>query len=387
VTKPAAVPATPEAGNPLSALLDSPFLPWGAGAAVALLAGLGIYRWRSRARNESGETSFLESRLQPESFFGASGGQRIDTRDASGASSSMSYSLSQLDAIGDVDPVAEADVYLAYGRDLQAEEILKEAMRSNPDRLAIRTKLLEVYGKRRDTKGFEQLATQLYSLTNGDGEDWLKAQELGQQIDPENPLYQPGGRPAAAIGVAAGAAVVEPLGASTLPLSVTPTEPPSLSPEEIQRLDSGSNVDLDLNLAYEDALSPAPTSRAASNGAAKLDLPEIPSVPTTAAQAASRAGPDSKAMPFDLSGISLDLGTPKSSKGSEPALDYGSLGPDSVQSTVSDPGDPLTRKLELAEEFRQIGDKDGARDLLEEVVAKASGPLKARAQSLLDSLV
>jgi pilus assembly protein FimV len=387
VTKPAAVPAAPEAGNPLSALLDSPFLPWGAGAAVALLAGLGIYRWRSRARNESGETSFLESRLQPDSFFGASGGQRIDTRDASGASSSMSYSLSQLDAIGDVDPVAEADVYLAYGRDLQAEEILKEAMRSNPDRLAIRTKLLEVYGKRRDTKGFEQLATQLYSLTNGDGEDWLKAQELGQQIDPENPLYQPGGRPAAAIGVAAGAAVVEPLGASTLPLSVTPTEPPSLSPEEIQRLDNGNNVDLDLNLAYEDALSPAPTARAASNGAAKLDLPEIPSLPTSAAQAASRAGPDSKAMPFDLSGISLDLGAPRSSKGSEPALDYGSLGPDSVQSTVSDSGDPLTRKLELAEEFRQIGDKDGARDLLEEVVAKASGPLKARAQSLLDSLV
>ena len=37
----------------------------------------------------------------------------------------MTYSLSQLDAIGDVDPVAEADVYLAYGRDLQAEEILK----------------------------------------------------------------------------------------------------------------------------------------------------------------------------------------------------------------------------------------------------------------------
>jgi pilus assembly protein FimV len=64
----------------------------------------------------------------------------------------MTYSLSQLDAIGDVDPVAEADVYLAYGRDLQAEEILKEAMRSSPERLAIRTKLLEVYAKRRDTK-------------------------------------------------------------------------------------------------------------------------------------------------------------------------------------------------------------------------------------------
>jgi pilus assembly protein FimV len=384
------VPAVEEA-SPLDGLLNSPFLPWGAGAAVALLAGLGIYRWRSRARNESGETSFLESRLQPDSFFGASGGQRIDTRDASGAASSMSYSLSQLDAIGDVDPVAEADVYLAYGRDLQAEEILKEAMRSTPDRLAIRTKLLEVYAKRRDTKGFEALATQLFGLTHGDGEDWQKAQELGQQIDPDNPLYQPGGRPAAAAGALTGAAVVEPLGASTLPLSIIPTEPPNLAPDEIERLGGGDGVDLDLDLAYSAALATPSLDNtqplaAKAAAASRLDLPELPAAATAAVAAASRSGPDSKSMPFDLSGISLDLGKPKAGKGTEPALDYGSLGPDSTQQPPLEPSDPLARKLELAEEFRQIGDKDGARDLLEEVLAKASGPLKARAQSLLDGL-
>jgi pilus assembly protein FimV len=379
-----------EEASPLDGLLNSPFLPWGAGAAVALLAGLGIYRWRSRARNESGETSFLESRLQPDSFFGASGGQRIDTRDASGAASSMSYSLSQLDAIGDVDPVAEADVYLAYGRDLQAEEILKEAMRSSPDRLAIRTKLLEVYAKRRDTKGFEALATQLFGLTHGEGEDWHKAQELGQQIDPDNPLYQPGGRPPAAAGAMGGAAVVEPLGASTLPLSVIPTEPPNLAPDEIEAL-GDENVDLDLDLAYTAALSPPPLDNtqplpAMSAAANSLDLPQLPAAATAAVAAASRSGPDSKSMPFDLSGISLDLGKPKPGKGTEPALDYGSLGPDSTQQPPLESTDPLARKLELAEEFRQIGDKEGARDLLEEVLAKASGPLKARAQSLLDGL-
>ena len=150
-------------------------------------------------KKDSGETSFLESRLQPDSFFGASGGQRIDTRDAGGSSSSMTYSLSQLDAIGDVDPVAEADVYLAYGRDLQAEEILKEAMRSNPERLAIRTKLLEVYAKRRDIKGFELLATQLYALTRGEGEDWAKAQELGA-ADRSRQLDVPARRRAGAAG-------------------------------------------------------------------------------------------------------------------------------------------------------------------------------------------
>ena len=388
--KPPAITAAEEA-SPLDGLLNSPFLPWGAGAAVALLAGLGIYRWRSRARNESGETSFLESRLQPDSFFGASGGQRIDTRDASGAASSMSYSLSQLDAIGDVDPVAEADVYLAYGRDLQAEEILKEAMRSTPERMAIRTKLLEVYAKRRDTKGFEALATQLYGLTHGDGEDWQKAQEMGQQIDPDNPLYQPGGRPVAAAGTQAGAAVVEPLGASTMPLSVMPTEPPNLEPDELARL-GGDGIDLDLDLAYTAALAPPPLDTtqplpAKSASANSFDLPDLPAAATAAAAAASRSGADSKSMPFDLSGISLDLGKSKPGKGSEPALDYGSLGPDSTQQPPLEPTDPLTRKLELAEEFRQIGDKEGARDLLEEVLAKATGPLKARAQSLLDGLV
>ena len=49
-------------------------------------------------------------------------------------------------------------------------------------------------------------------------------------------------------------------------------------------------------------------------------------------------------------------------------------------------GDPLARKLELAEEFRQIGDLEGARDLLDEVIAKADGALKAKAQAMLSSL-
>jgi pilus assembly protein FimV len=64
-------------------------------------------------------------------------------------------------------------------------------------------------------------------------------------------------------------------------------------------------------------------------------------------------------------------------------------GPLSGSSTVSSDtldDDPLARKLELAEEFRQIGDLEGARDLLEEVVAKAGGTLRAKAQAMLDAL-
>ena len=375
-----------------SMLDDNPMALGLGGLALALLAGFGVYRFAKRAKKDSGETSFLESRLQPDSFFGASGGQRIDTRDAGGASSSMSYSLSQLDAIGDVDPVAEADVYLAYGRDLQAEEILKEAMRSNPDRMAIRTKLLEVYAKRRDTKGFELLATQLFALTRGEGEDWAKAQELGAQIDPENPLFKPGGEPVMAH--TASGELIEPLGASTMPQSVLP------SPSQFGRsvsgapaIDSGSmNLDLDLDLGNLEPAAPTapsplestqampPSDRRPDLAADALDF-SLPDVPELQAKPAPRVmEPPS----FDLSDISLDLDMPAAPAAPGTNSKFGDSGLLELDSENDD--DPLSRKLELAEEFRQIGDTDGARDLLHEVVAKSTGAVKSRAQSMLAEL-
>ena len=395
----AAQPAAPvEEPSLLDSLLENPMVLPGAGVLVALLAGFGAYRLRGRLRKSERETSFLESRLQPDSFFGASGGQRIDTHDAPSATSSassMSYSLSQLDAIGDVDPVAEADVYLAYGRDLQAEEILKEAMRANPDRLAVRSKLLEVYAKRRDTKGFELLAGQLYALTGADNEEWHKAQALGRQIDADNPLYAPGGQPD--MLVREGGRLVEPLDATTMPQSVQAKAPvgPITEPGS---LDVTPNLDmeLDLNLAGSASSDSAPSAlevtRPFTTGAAiaddspfSIDLPGLDKSqsPTTASAPAAAAG----SLDFDLGELTLD--DDRVGVSSRPAPlgaddDFAASLP-SFELSDAD-ADPLARKLELAEEFRQIGDMEGARDLLEEVLASAEGSLKSKAQGMLDSL-
>jgi pilus assembly protein FimV len=360
---------------------DNPALLPAAGVLAVLLAGFGVYRWRNRSRAQGSETSFLESRLQPDSFFGASGGQRVDTRDAGNSSSSMSYSLSQLDAIGDVDPVAEADVYLAYGRDLQAEEILKEAMRSTPDRLAIRTKLLEVYAKRRDTKGFEALAMQLYAVTRGEGDDWAKAQELGLQIDPDNNLYRPGGKPNAPLA-GVGALAMEPLGASTMPQSVTPGLNTDFVASDAAPPDLGAPLDLDLGFDSSAAPSTArdETTQPVPERASAVEMKPFDSGSSLVSTKGSSQGAGG-AMNVDLGGLSLDLDASTipvtSSSSSSLNFDLGSAGGSE---------DPLIRKFELAEEFRQIGDMDGARDLLEEVVAQAQGPLKSRAQALLDNL-
>ena len=417
----AAAPAPVAETSFLDSLSENSLLLPGAGVLVALLGGLGLYRLRGRLRKPAGETSFLESRLQPDSFFGASGGQRIDTREGAassttGNSSSMSYSLSQLDAIGDVDPVAEADVYLAYGRDLQAEEILKEAMRSSPERMAIRSKLLEVYAKRRDAKGFELLASQMFNLTRGEGEDWVKAQELGRSIDPENELYQPGGAPEEVRG--ASGQVVEPLGASTVPYTA-PAPAPMFEPAADATLD-GLDLDLDLAGSPTSTESTQPLSTGVDYRAEDTLAFEVPgndepktvpvnrpasvpaaSDPTTIALKAAAPPADDGGLDFDLASFpepTFDVSpppAPRANSGETSILDFGDFGVESPAPAGAGEGggevdlgtdNPLARKLELAEEFRQIGDLEGARDLLEEVVSKAEGTLKSKAQGMLDQL-
>ena len=89
-------------------------------------------------------------------------------------------------------------------------------------------------------------------------------------------------------------------------------------------------------------------------------------------------------MDLDLSAVSLDLDEPARAPADPGPSQNGELS--SFGELDLDASDPHVRKLELAEEFRQIGDSEGARELLEEVVANATGPTQARARALLDSL-
>ncbi len=408
-TKP---PATTPAAQPdvglIEGLMAKPLIP-GAIVLAALLAALGVYRAKQRRNASNVDSVFLESRLRPDSFFGASGGQSVDTNDHAAPGSSVVYSPSQLDAVDDVDPVAEADVYLAYGRDLQAEEILRDALRSKPGRIAIHQKLLDIFSKRGDAKSFENIAALAYKVTNGDGPEWQRICDMGLGIDPNNLLYLPGGQPTSVEG--------------------QPPSPVSLA---------GGAVDLDLDFDF--ALDEAPASAISETTAStsvsgptthamELDVPTQPVAPlrkasapaTTEAtansvdftvpdqefkrggtliptpvnsdsfksQVANSFGPTAPApleatlpaapqpekgmLEFDLSSLSLDLGEPELS---EPVS----------TAAVSTPEDPLATKLALAQEFSAIGDDDGARALINEVMAEASGDMKVKAQSALNNL-
>ncbi len=454
---PAPPPADLEEPSFLDSLLGDPLLAGGALALILALLGYGGWRaLRSRRAQGPVDSSFLDSRKAPDSFFGASGGQRVDTASSelsTGSSSSMSYSPSQLDA-GDVDPVAEADVYLAYGRDLQAEEILKEAQRHHPDRVSIPAKLAEIHAKRQDRRALEATANEVLRLTGGRGPEWARVAELGRTLEPGNTLYQSAA--AAAVMPAAAAALAQP------PAPAADHAPAGAPESELPDLDLDLDFDLDLQEAPPVAAAPstfaaaaaaaqalqatpaaAPEQAAESPHAAEpealapppagaadlefalgdLDLPggtweaSHPAVEPAAAAAGSGDFPTEPSpldlddagldfsdsdraalaahepaasqpapLEFDLGDLSLDLGLSEPAALTERATLPGSLLDAPAGADASVPEDPLATKLALAEEFNTIGDPEGARALVEEVLAESSGELRARAQRLLAQL-
>nr|WP_232730691.1 FimV/HubP family polar landmark protein [Janthinobacterium sp. 64] len=347
---------------------------------------------------------------------------------AAAAGVAAAAGASMLDA-NETDPVAEADVYIAYGRDGQAEDILKEALRIHPERHAARLKLLEIYSARNDVRAFEDQASELYSLTRGQGEEWPQAAALGLALDPTNPLYGDTEDDAvvslskgagddlhgqsmdlpddlaapAALGEPASVPVsdarapldfdldsldFEPVSTSDPIIMPGPDSKPQSTPQEAQ-YDASMDFGLDLEPpagpvnGVGAGLTPLPDPLKDVD-LAHFDLDE-PVAPAAAPVAAAEPSIDSlfddaqtpatlpEAIPpaqeFDLSGIDLDLNDGKTA----------SVGVDDPLSAIHM---EMDTKLDLAIAYQEIGDKEGARELIDEVIKGGSEEQVAKANTM-----
>ncbi|MCZ2104023.1 MAG: hypothetical protein OZ923_06470 [Comamonadaceae bacterium] len=403
--------ATPEDAGMLGFFKDQPLAAGGVLVLLLALLGLAGRRMAQRRREQEGpETILSDPHTRTDSFFAASGGQEVDTSSSelsTESSTSVLYSPSQMDPNDGVDPIAEADVYMAYGKDPQAEEILKEAAVHHPGRVAIPAKLAEIYAKRQDRAALQTAARQVLDLTQGNGPEWERVRELGHALDADNPLYQAVNTAAPVDTVATSAPDAGPdseLPAFDIDLDLDPPEPaaaPTITPPgafaaaaataaattlhheppgvEVTPPGSEEAPTAGAPLSV-DAPSPPPGA-ALDFGAAGFALSDLPaSAPVPLTSAATEPAP----LEFDLSGLSLDLDTPPAT-GSAPLTESPLDDPDTIIDT-SLPDDPLSTKLALAEEFKTIGDSEGARTLIEEVLAEATGDLKAQARRMLSSL-
>lgn len=229
------------------AALEDPTMLAAGGGMLALLLGGWAYTAMGRRRKKL--TSFEDSimaggDLKANTVLGETSGGTVDT--GNDTSFLTDFSQTGFNAIDttDVDPIAEAEVYMAYGRDAQAEEILKEAMAKTPERHEIHLKLLEIYASRKNLVAFETLATELYAALGGKSTSlWEKAAALGRQLDPNNPLYVSKGGVAAEAGFSAAAvAAVGSVGMDAEPVSTLnlpePTEENAADAENVLEFDA-----------------------------------------------------------------------------------------------------------------------------------------------------
>lgn len=469
---PAPVPAPPapveDDSSWIGTFLRNPIYIGGL-VAAGLLSGL-LWMMMAGSRRRQGLNKFEDSIMTGGEFksgavfntAGAAAGTAAAPSNTEGSMLLTDFSRLGLGAIDthEVDPIAEAEVYMAYGRDSQAEEILKEALDKDSSRHEIALKLLEIYAARKDPLAFETTASELYAGLGGqDTPVWQRAAEMGRSIDPENPLYRMAqGQPLAAEAEApAVAPAPEPVPqaaaeADDLSLDFTPSAAPAAAPvaepEPVAASDEGleftsefraatpaieetAPVEEEVVLEFEPTAlefeveakeEPAPELEMPAEFAMPEALPEVAEIEEVAEftapemevpESLPEALPEAESLELtapamevveevaeplpelDLSSIDLDLVPEPASEAvieevAAPSLDFeteleAAAAPAEAPAPGIDPAlwEEVNTKLDLARAYLEMGDREGAREILQEVAQEGDAAQQSEANKLL----
>ncbi|WP_163834489.1 FimV/HubP family polar landmark protein [Spartinivicinus ruber] len=152
----------PEQGI-IDQVLASPVMLGTVGGVIIALVG-GLFLWSRRRAQEEEEfyEEFEEEGLGEDQTVvsGVSGGGAEEALEV--AEEEPAEPVTPQTA----DPVGEADIYIAYGRFSEAEQLLRNAINDEPSRSDLRVKLLEVYAEMQDASAFSQELQELHELAD-----------------------------------------------------------------------------------------------------------------------------------------------------------------------------------------------------------------------------
>ena len=374
----------------MDALTDPLYL--GVGGGVLVIGGLAFWLARRRRSRSSSGGEPVAPRLS-EAAAAAAEAAAIST-DTTAAPKPAAAAAPAAD---EVDPLAEAEVYIAYGRDGQAEEILKDALAKNPKREDVQLKLLEIYAARKDKSAFGKVAEGFNKQTGGSGDNWVKAAALGYALDPGNSMYAAGKD---VVGVASSSAG----GATDVDLDLGLGDTGTGTATDIA-LDAGPAAGTDtgiLDLGSADEKAPAPAmpdfalevpgteTKAEAPALApapesniidfQIELPKSAEDETTRAHSSAAPAATTAAAPADDGGLDFKLDGLDLTMDAKPAA--GAAGGGEKDGHWYD----VQTKFDLAKAYQEMGDKDGAKEILQEVIKEGDTEQKSQAKTLLDSL-
>ncbi|MEE4277867.1 MAG: FimV/HubP family polar landmark protein [Halieaceae bacterium] len=326
-----------------------------------------------------------------------------------------------IDEAAQGDALAEADIYIAYGRYLQAIELLNTAIQNEPENSAYRLKLTELYV---DMGEEESAAEQLLALRmQGDADAIARAEALVG----DTPGASNAGSGAAASdlpedrdqdndlgldlelddGAADEAfATVDPASASDDSADTTAGVPGSEAELPEDEADEEPEFTLEPMEDWEGedmraAETPAPgrgdppnfspSTQVSSDEPLEFDRLEIEDDLDESLDVADRADTSAEStLSLDQDDEVLDLTDALSEfsdmglDDDEPELDIAS--DDDEDLLIADDADQMATKLDLARAYMDMGDHEGARGILQEVAETGSGAVQQEARELLDRI-
>ncbi|MCU7905056.1 MAG: hypothetical protein KZQ76_04220 [Candidatus Thiodiazotropha sp. (ex Epidulcina cf. delphinae)] len=401
------------------------------GGVAVLLIGL---LWMISRRRKEAEAEFAESILvSPDSDVVA--GAKDDTSSLTAPTDETSFmsdfSPSDIDALqdetGEVDPLSEADVYIAYGRYQQAEELVKQAIEKFPEREELKHKLAEIYFSAKKTQEFSSLAKALHDagLEANQPDAWVKVAAMGKELDPANALFAGATGLAAGTGLAGGDDLDElelDLGSGSEGGIEEPSEDAQgvvdngLDSMDLNGLDSldemdSENLEADLSLDSE-FLNKMESAGQSIDESDVLDI-DLSDLDMDSEKVGTEVG---EPLPFDLSDIEEDAAAGESVGDAielEDSESLDNLDLESIERELEglssdldnkeevdelsllsrhsekldlESTDEITTKLDLARAYLDMGDSEGAKGILEEVVSEGSEQQQKEAEGLLGGL-
>jgi pilus assembly protein FimV len=292
----------------INKLMDNPLLA-GLGVLVAML--LGGFLWVStRRKNNSGifdDEITLEKHMASNAASATKQDHKPPVLEVNDTEQEQRHVSEP--ANDESDPLTEADVYLAYGRIQQAEDVLQAALATSPENNAIRLKLLEVYHAAGNVAAFDREASDFRDGVTEEDAIWMQVASMGHALSPANDLYRAA--------------------------NLNATEASAVS--EMEPMDNQ-----------------LPPPDRAVNDAQDSDLPE--SIEYTLDES------------FGMADSEGEIDEEDASEG--------------LLSTT----DEVTTKLDLARAYLDMGDPEGARSILAEVLEEGNDEQKNEAEELISKL-
>lgn len=339
--------------------------------------------------DQASTDDFAQSNLDEDTFLSEFAASDLSTLDT--------------DVTEENDPLSEADVYLAYGRHQQAEDLVRTALNKEPSNEEFKLKLLEIHAAAESQEAFDAYSQELHD-SNPTPEFWQKVVAIGAPFSPQNPLF--GGE------------------ADTLENDISAVSEMDIPQDETNVQQEEDAFEFDLTEAYGDLNASSDLETDQNPEANTPDNTEGDSINLNKASEQSFMNEeivdDSKSelsdlqasvadnLDFDMSFLNEDTeiggeATESSLSSFSPTsegidFDLDSFNMPAEESEISTFGDvsdefpeltdmdEVETKLDLAKAYVDMEDNESAREILDDVLGKGSDAQRQEAEQLIKKL-